>query len=170
MRVTAFFVLVLAAVAMAAVVDNTHLRPNGSSTYPGDNFYLVCDSSDTFQVDTFTSDTFSVYSGVQDLAVPNWLNMQAWMNGFELADSANDSVAVIVTAYGYMANAPARAIWVDTFATTLDSTEVLRKELRVDSLCMQGIYFKTIVKDSFIMGAGKDSSRLGISFHIAEKR
>ena len=160
----------LAVTAAAAVVSYSPLRVNGASTYAGGEFYLVCDSSDTFQVDTFVSDTFFVFAGSQDLSVANFLNLSAEITGFALADSANDSVVIISTAYTFAGAAPARAIAVDTFTTTLDSTEVLRNDIRIDSLVLQGLYFQTIVKDSFILGEGIDSTRLAITYHVLEKR
>lgn len=168
------FLVLFAAVAMAMTVSYTSLRPAGSDTYPGNLFYMAVDSADSHKVDTFYSDTFDVWDGEFDITVADFLNMGAELTGFTVCDSCNDSVVIVVTAKTQFDNEPARSLWVDTFTTTLDSTEVLRKDLRTDSLVLAKIFFETIVKDSFVAGAAQsdndDSLRLAINYYIAEKR
>jgi hypothetical protein len=152
--------LVLAGFITLAVAETYKpLRINGTSTVSGGIFYLVCDSTDTFQVDTFFSDTLEIDKDV------DYFNIAVALLGYSLADSGNDSVEIISRVQTAYPGMPALTIYTDTFTTTLDSTEVQRHHLYRDTMLENLVWVQTIVSDSFILGEGKDSMLLKMQVH-----
>lgn len=147
------------ALSVYAAESYNRLRANGASTTSANNFYLVGDSADTFLVDTFYSDTLTLDPD------DDYLNLAIQLAGFTSADSMNDSVVIICLTKTAYAPSPALTVYTDTFTTTLDSTEVQRHHLYRDTLIENLLWIETIVKDSFILGAGIDSSRFSINIH-----
>ena len=166
-----FAVLLLVAVAYAAVTHNV-VRVAGSATLSGDQALMIHDSTDTFLVDTFYSDTIDVLEAGK-------ANIGIYYIDYTEADSANDSIVIIVrafTAYGtggeYQAQ---RVIYTDTIhdtnaTTALAGTITDFHHFDSDTLLGTSLWFQTIVEDSFIMGDGIDTSILQMRFHVAQRK
>jgi len=140
------------------------IRPEGTSTPSSGTYYLVCDSSDTFQVDTIYSDTVP-------LGDYGYIDYRVAMTGFSVADSANDSIIVIVRGHASYEGKMDTVLTFDTFPQTLgtlDSTDYAVGVLKIDTLPYDRFYFETIVKDSFILGAGKDSSEIRMFYQAVQ--
>ena len=155
-------------------ITHTKMRPQGSATVASHTWYHVCDSSDTFQVDTFYSDTV-------DLGSYENLVYRLRLTGYALADSANDSVLILVHGVGRNEASALfdSAIIIDTIPTTLgtlDSTEYIQGVLRLDSLPYTQLFFRTIVMDSFISGydvgafSDKDSSEFRLYYDVVQTK
>lgn len=155
-------VAVLGMTALSASFQK--LRVSGASTPNTGAFYFVCDSSDTFQVDTAYSDTVAIGDY-------KWLYYNLHMTGYTLADSANDSVLVIIKGYGTYDGSMSTVILTDTIPTTLgtlDSTAVISGTIKIDSLGFNKLYFETVFKDSFIMGAGVDTTTIRLKYNVLQ--
>jgi len=140
------------------------VRPEGTATPSSGTYYLVCDSTDTFQVDTIYSDTV-------DLENYGYLNYYLEMTGFAMADSANDSAVVIVQGHASYEGKMDTVLTFDTFPQTLgtlDSTDYAMGVLKIDTLPYDRFYFATIVKDSFVLGAGRDSSEFRMHYQTIQ--
>jgi len=151
-----FAVVILGAVAVLSFEGAYNdVRWAGSNTQAGGQYYQCVDSSDTFQVDTFYSDTI-------DVGDYKWLNAMLALTGFTLADSCNDSVWIKVQAIGSYNGLAKRELARDSFTChTLDSTEELTMFINMDSSAVNKLHFMTIVSDSFIAGenqTGNDDS------------
>lgn len=166
-RLVFLTVLGLAVVAFVVGVSGLsyqNVRPRGVNTPSDGSFYLVCDSTDTLQIDTFYSDTVSI-GGYK------YINYKLDLMGFNLADSANDSVVIVVKGIGSIDGQYPITVITDTIPTTLgtlDSTTVITGIVKIDTLPLNRLYFETVVKDSFIMGAGIDSSLLQLRYGVIQ--
>lgn len=167
MKRLVFLVLLVAMVATVALVASEGYqfpRFNGTSTPATDDIWVVMDSTDTFQVDTFLSDVVTLD------ACDDRLAYALYLAGWTEADSANDSVVIFVNLQSRYASEPYRTIATDTFATALDSTEVLTRILNIDTTTIgSNVRFQTVVKDSFISaGAGSnvDSNRYELRYYV----
>lgn len=159
-----FFLLAMILVVGAIGVKSIELvrvRPQGTSQPSNDAYYLVCDSSDTFEVDTFYSDTVTI----GDMKFLNW---KFSCYGFTMADSANDSVLMIVQGIGTIDGRYPITVFTDTIgaAGTIDSAAIYSGIAKIDSLPVNQLYFRTVVSDSFILGAGVDSSLFRLKYHV----
>jgi len=158
-------VLLCATIGFAALTDYEVARVAGSSTTASGAALLICDSTDTFQVDTFMSDTVSV---LEDAVV----NIGIESIDVTEADSANDSVVIIVQTLTAFTGASAHVIYTDTFinhnAATDDS--VLYHHFKSDTLLWNDLYFRTIVKDSFILGEGIDTTQVRVRMHVVQRQ
>lgn len=163
-RIIALIVLGLM-VASAYALTYTNVRPRGANTPSNGAYYLVCDSTDTLQVDTFYSDTVSI-------ADYKYLHYKLQLTGYTLADSANDSVVIVVKGFGTIDGQYPITVLTDTIPTTLgslDSTATIAGVVKIDSLPFNKLYFETVVKDSFILGAGIDTTVLKLRYGIIEQ-
>jgi len=166
-------VLTLAFLAEALTHTSKYaaVRPAGTSTLAGTQFYLICDSSDTFQVDTFYSDTVTIDS------LTKWINYGFGAAAAPIrADSANDSIVVIVQTYtSYLSGVAKRLIDADTFplapgtVDTIALGDSIWSNLNSDTMILYSLWFETIVKDSFIMGAGIDTTTLSFYFEVLQR-
>ena len=118
-RLVFLTVITLMALSLVWAAEHTRVRPDGVYTNAGGNYYVVVDSSDTLETDTLYSDTVEIDTGA------NWANIVLAVTGFSVCDSCNDSVLVIVKTRTSFEGITGRTIYTDTFATTLDSTEVI---------------------------------------------
>ena len=148
--------------------DYDRVRPNGASTISGGIFWQFVDSSDTFQVDTFYSDTI-------DIGDYKYLNIAYGVTGYTLADSCNDSVTIDIKAFGTYNGMFKRALLTDSANATagaLDSTGEFLKYAAVDSQAINQLYFEIVVSDSFIAGAGEtsndDSSKFAMNIEVGQ--
>ena len=158
------FVGLIVSAMMVHSVSYKKVKTQGAGTPNTGTYYLACDSSDTFQVDTFYSDTF-------DLLDYKYLDYFLAMTGFAMADSANDSAVIIVQGHGIFSGRLDSAVTFDTLPHTLgtlDSTEYAHGTLKFDTLPYNQFYFTTIVKDSFILGAGLDSSEFRFNYEVVQ--
>lgn len=166
--------ILLAAIAIFSIAathsdDYARVRPAGIYTHTGACLYLVCDSSDTFQVDTFYSDTVLIDTGT------HWVNYVFTGHTHTLADSANDSVSVSVFTYTSYEKSAKRLVATDTFPTTLAVGDTVWGFLNVDTLVFTRLWFETIIGDSFIshynVGAfsDKDSSEFRFTYEVLQK-
>lgn len=164
MKRLVFLVLLLAFAATVALVASEgyqYPRFNGTSTPATDDIWVVMDSTDTFQVDTFLSDVV-----VLD-ACDDYLAYILWLAGHTSADSANDSVVIVVNVKSRYANEPYRTFITESFTTTLDTTEVETEIIQIDTTTIGSeLIFETIVSDSFISTAPKDSSRYEFRYYV----
>lgn len=166
-RLLALTVVLLLAASLLATITVHKVRVNGSSTIGGGLYYLVCDSTDTFQVDTLTSDVVDISNAndfVVQITVPSW----------SFADSANDSLeAIIHTILGFedpknYSSATRDKRHSDTLSVdtvVADSTSAILARYNNDSLFGTGVYFITILSDSFIQGEGYGTS--SVTFDMA---
>ncbi len=149
--------------------DYALVRPGGIYTHTGAGLYLVCDSSDTFQVDTFYSDTVLLDAGT------HWVNYVFTGHTHTLADSANDSITVSILTYTSYEQSAKRLVATDTFPTTLAVGDSVWGFLNVDTLIFTRLWFETIISDSFIshynVGAfsDKDSSEFRFTLEVLQK-
>ena len=166
-----FVLAVVGAFTLAATHSNDYarVRPAGIYTHTGAGIYLVCDSSDTFQVDTFYSDTVLLDAST------HWVNYVLTGHTHSLADSANDSVTVDVLIYTSYERSAKRLVVTDTFPTTLALGDTVWGFLNVDTLIFTRLWFETIISDSFIshynVGAfsDKDSSEFRFTYEVLQK-
>lgn len=166
-------VLLLAALLAVAVVTNLMyagegrvIRPNGASYTSGGGFPIVADSTDTFYVDTMTSDVITLDTFANTYGY-NYAVLTIIRDTVELGDSANDSVVVINTIYtqdnlGYI-----KRVGLDTQSTTYSSPDTFSVRLYLngggvvpnkDSLLFSTVWIQTIIKDSNIIGTGYDTT------------
>jgi len=149
--------------------DYARVRPAGIYTHTGAGLYLVCDSSDTFQVDTFYSDTVLLDAST------HWVNYVLTGHTHTLADSANDSITVDILIYTSYERSAKRLVATDTFPTTLALGDTVWGFLNVDTLVFTRMWFETIISDSFIshynVGAfsDKDSSEFRFTYEVLQK-
>ena len=160
--------ILMAAIAvfcLAATHSNDYalVRPAGIYTVTGAGLNLVCDSSDTFQVDTFYSDTVQVDTNT------HWVNYVLTGHTHSRADSANDSVTVDVLIYTSYEKSAKRLVATDTFPTTLALGDTVWGFLNVDTLVFTRLWFETILSDSFIMGEGVDTSEFRFTYEVLQK-
>ena len=161
----------IAAFSLAATHSNDYalVRPAGIYTHTGAGIFLVCDSSDTFQVDTFYSDTVLIDTST------HWLNYVLTGHTHTMADSSNDSVTVDVLIYTSYEKSAKRLVAADTFPTTLAVGDTVWGFLNVDTLIFTRLWFETIISDSFIshydVGAfsDKDSSEFRFTYEVLQK-
>lgn len=156
---------VFAVVSGVQALSYLNVRPQGVNNPADGHYYLVCDSSDTFQIDTFYSDTieFDEYK---------YLHYKLQLTGYSLSDSANDSVVIVVKGIGTIGGQYPITVITDTIPTTLgtlDSTATISGIVKCDTLAFNRLHFETVVKDSFIMGAGVDTSTLKLRYGIIKQ-
>jgi hypothetical protein len=164
--------VIVVAVAIYAG-DGVSLRCAGVNTTSGQAYQLVCDSTDTFQVDTFYSDTFKFenYPGYWDY---NYAIITLIRDTVVLADSGNDSVVVAQTVWtrddaGYAiqlaTDAPAKDLTNDTVQLRfyINSSGTVPN---ADSTVRDWIWVRTIVSDSFIQGAGYDTTLYKARYYL----
>ncbi len=168
-RLTLLATLLAAGLAWATLHtgDYAEVRPAGTATHAGNYIYQVHDSTDTFYVDTFYSDTVVIDTST------SWLNYGYYFASESQADSANDSVVIIINAYtGYDITTAKRLIDADTFgldANGPDAGDTIWNNIYLDTLILTRLWFETIVKDSFIMGAGVDTSKYAIYYQVLQR-
>lgn len=165
MRYVLLFVIGVLLTTFVIGANYDRVRIAGESTVDASGtYYFVCDSSDTFQIDTIFSDTMTIGEF-------KYIDYSLGITGYNMADSANDSLLMIVEGVGsYNGNIPV-VIFRDTLPNTLgtlDSTSVATGTVKIDTLPINQMYFRTIVKDSFIMGAGVDTTTLRTFFQYVE--
>ena len=141
------------AVVSAMAFDGAYdiCRVNGSSTMSGGLIYQICDSTDTFQVDTFYSDTI-------DIGDYKYLNLGYQLIGYSLAEDAGsdgaDSFIIDVKVFGTYGGAGKVTLLTDSANATagaLDSTaDAFYKIMRVDTLGLTKVYMEMVISDSFI--------------------
>lgn len=161
--------LVLITIPIAAFIgDYGQMRWAGTNTLPSGTYYFIMDSTDTFPVDTFFSDTIVIGDF-------KWLNIGAKFDGFVLADSANDSMVIILNGIASFNGQFERIIWTDTIPTTLgtlDSTLEILAFVRVDTLAANRFFIRAIVKDSFISDfdsySDKDSNEIRLRYEVGQ--
>lgn len=129
--------------------------------------YIAMDSTDTFVVDTFYSDTIT-------LGEYQYTTLHIALKGFTIPDSANDSVICIVQGYGSYNGQMERLLLTDTIPTTpgtLDSSLFILTPITTDSMGINKFFFRTIVKDSFIDGDGaEDTLKLEIIYQLTQTK
>lgn len=153
-------VLIAAVTVMSFEGAYNNVRWAGTNTQSGGQYYQCVDSSDTFQVDTFYSDTI-------DIGDYKWINAMLALTGFTLADSCNDSVWIKVQARGSYNGLADRELARDSFtAHTLDSTEELYMYINADSFAVNKLHFQTIISDSFIAGENQTGNDDSSSFRF----
>jgi len=150
--------------------DYALVRPAGTATHTGSGIYLVCDSTDTFQVDTFYSDTVAIDTGT------HWVNYVLTGHTHTIADSANDSITVDILVYtSYAYGMAKRLVATDTFPTTLALGDTVWGTFNVDTLIFTRLWFETIISDSFISHynvgdfSDKDSSEFRFTYEVLQK-
>ena len=163
------FLVVLLLIGLAAYAATVYdeVRMDGTNAVLGGNaFYVICDSSDTAVADTQWSDTVDVLEA-------RYVNVVLKYTDAVLADSANDSLLVIVHTLTAAHNAPERTIYTDTFFDTNAVTTPLALKyhaFRADTMLYDKLYFRTIVKDSFILGAGVDTTTVRVKAHVIQRQ
>lgn len=162
------YLLAIATMVYGAVVDAQYnkVRVSGAVTPNTDVYYIAQDSSDSFNVDTTYSDTITIFNY-------KYLNIAVAMTGYNLADSANDSVLAIIQGYGMYNGKFATLLYTDTLPTTLgalDSTDVQLQTFRIDTVGFNQFYFRTIFKDSFVSDEvpGGDSTRIAMEYRVLQ--
>ena len=178
MKKTTYFVVVavvlLTAFLFAANQSYDQVRIAGSNTVAGGKFYLVCDSTDSFKVDTMWSDTIWVDS------LASFMHIAICRDTVIIGDSANDSPIVKINVWtGYTGGTNARIIATKTLdADPLPDTAFiglyinpLTSTFYPDSMVMRRIWFQTIVSDSFIIGTGEadDTSTFQGLYHVLQR-
>jgi len=159
--VGAVIAVLLAAAVLIAEEGYQYPRFRGTATPATHDIWVVMDSTDTFQVDTFNSDIVSLD------ACDDFLTYVLWLAGHTAADSANDSVIIKVNVRTRYSSEPWRTIITESFTTTLDTTEVETEIIQIDTTTIGSfVQFQTIVSDSFILGAGVDSSRYEFRYMV----
>ena len=157
---------------MGQTIDYDIVPSQGAVTPNNGRYDFVCDSADTYQVDTFFSDTIEIGDF-------RYLKYILNLDGYTLADSANDSVNIVVTGWGTYNNKISTLMLTDTIPTTLgtlDSTATISGFVLIDSLLSLSnrMYFRTIVSDSFISGydvggfSDKDSTQLYLRYQVLQ--
>lgn len=161
-------ILAFAAVVIGATAEYQTLRVAGTSTITGDIYYMVVESKDSNAIDTVMSDTIDI---LQD----KYLNVGIEYVDATLADSANDSLIVIVHTMTNFDGADGHVLYTDTFhdtngITTLAGT-VTRHNLRTDTLGYNNLYFRAIFKDSVVLGAGEDDQTTSVAmrYHVVQR-
>jgi hypothetical protein len=167
-RLIPLFVLAIPLLAWATLFtgDYADMRPAGSVTISGTNIYQICDSTDTFQVDTFKSDTIVIDTST------TWVNYCFEYLSEAQADSANDSINIIVLTYTSYNLGMKRLVDTDTFGLSATGPAVgdtIWSNLHVDTLVLTRLWFETIMMDSFIMGAGIDTNVIGLRYQVLQK-
>ena len=146
--------------------DYANVRPGGTATISYTDLYQTCDSTDTFQVDTFKSDTVIIDTST------TWVNY-----GFEYlseaqADSANDSIELIVLTYTSYDLGTKRLVDTDTFGLKAAGPAVgdtIWSHIHVDTLVLTRIWFETIMSDSFISTGANDTNIIGLRYQVLQK-
>ena len=163
MKKTTYFVVMavvlLAAYLFAANQSYDIVRIAGSNTVAGGKFLqTLCDSTDSFMVDTMWSDTVWVDSNA------SFMHIALCRDTVIIGDSANDSPIVQINVWtGYTGGTDARIIATKTFdADPLPDTAFiglyinpLTSTFYPDSMVMRQVWFQTIVSDSYLIGTGK---------------
>jgi hypothetical protein len=167
-RFILLFIIALPLLAWATVYtgDYANVRPGGTATVSYTNLIQVCTLIDTFQVDTFKSDTVVIDTST------SWVNY-----GFEYlseaqADSANDSINIIILTYTSYDLGTKRLVDTDTFGLKAAGPAVgdtIWSNLHVDTLVLTRIWFETIMMDSFISTGVKDSNIIGLRYQVLQK-
>ena len=169
-KLVVFCVVGLASLVFAFTGDYDLLQTSVTESEAGNVWYQAQDSSDTFRVDT-------LLSTVIDIGDYKWVNINAQIIGFTLADSCNDSVPVMVKAYGTYDNMnhTKRTLLSDSLNATpgaLDSAVAYNWIIRVDSVGLNKLYFETVISDSFIAGEAEtsndDSSRFQFMYTVTQ--
>lgn len=141
------------------------VRVDGADTPNTGQYNFVCDSTDTFQVDTVYSDTVNIENYT-------FLHYFIGLSGYALADSANDSVIVLVKGYGLSEGKFPTLMFTDTINSgsvgALDSSTIQVGVKRIDSTAFNSMYLMTIISDSFIQGAGCDTSEFRFLYQISQ--
>lgn len=160
--------LLCGGIAAAFSGDYDDVRVKGVNTIAGGTYYVGVDSSDTFKVDTVFSDTI-------EIGDYKWINIAAQVLGYGLADSANDSVEIIVKAFVTQNGSMKLTVLDDSLNATagaLDSTVEYIWVIRVDTLGANQLYFQTVISDSFIAGIAQtgndDSNRFKIRYQVTQ--
>ena len=170
------FVGLLLIATVYAATTHTPVRMAGTNVDNPNGFYVVMDSTDSLHEETIWSDTVSVTEGSD-------VNLSYYYIDYTENDSANDSIVIIVHAFGTYSvgggiTAGERLLFTDTIhdtnaITTLAGTVTDYHYFDLDTLLLENIYFRTIVKDSVILDAdgtqGKDSCFLQLRFDVAQR-
>lgn len=146
-------------------------RVAGTSTIAGDYFYMVCDSTDTFEVDTVYSDEITVDTTKTIMIIG------AYRDTVILATNGNDS---IVTRYQVQTSYDGlywHAKIIDSFDFDLarDSNEhhlYINPGIDAfspDSVVWEKIRIETVFSDSFIQGEGYDTTMNRIKYFIIQR-
>lgn len=145
----------LATLAYSFTGSYDRVRVAGTDNVVGNKFYQLVDSSDTFKVDTFYSDTI-------DIGDHKWINFAATVVSVTEADSCNDSIPIMIKAYGvYDVDGIKQTLLTDSLNATAGSQSTGTQFLwifRVDTVGCNKMYFETVISDSFIAGAGEDDN------------
>ena len=163
----AVFLLLLAVGVSASVLTGNYNtpRPAGTSTATGGYIYQTVDSSDTFQVDTFASDTVVIDTGTK------WLNYGYEVVAFTACDSCNDSIEIIVLAYtSYGLTTAKRLIDTDTFSTNpLVAGDTIWSNYYMDTMVCNYLWFTTVVSDSVIKDDGPESTSITLRYPVLQR-
>lgn len=148
--------------------DPTQFRINGTSTGAGGVYTMAMDSTDTFDVDTLTSDKLDLINSTTGEIDFDELMCLVELTAFTLCDSCNDSAIIITEFFGGMTTDQARAkrLAVDTFQTNPNvAGDTIWYYASRDSIRILYRYFwtRTIIKDSVILGEGTTSSTFQIN-------
>lgn len=136
--------------------QGVYLRINGPPTTYG-TYTMVTDSSDTFVVDTFYSDSFKIPDN-PDYADYNYMVVTLIRDTIILCDSCNDSVVVVTTVWtrndeGYNVQLASDAQAADLTNDTASMRFYVNASGGVphlDSLVRDWIWIRTIISDSVI--------------------
>lgn len=153
---------------MAFAITGTRVRISSSESQAIINtgeYLLICDSSDTYQVDTIYTETLS-------LGDYKYAHFKIGVNGYTLADSANDSIIVIYQLFARSSVAP----WMDTLLSAdtpnagaaIDTTKYLNDSLILTYTAFDELYWRIIVADSFIMGTGIDTTKIRMRQEVVQ--
>lgn len=161
----------IAIFSLAATHSNDYalVRPAGIYTVTGAGLKLICDSTDSFQVDTFYSDTVLIDTST------HIVNYVFTGHTHTLADSANDSVTVDVLTYTSYERSAKRLVATDTFPTTLALGDTVWGHFNIDTLVFTRMWFETIIGDSFVSHydvgdfSDKDSSEFRFTYEVLQK-
>lgn len=167
-RLIFVFILSLAVTAYSVIgVKQQNARPAGTNTAAGNNMVIVHDSSDSFNVDTFFSDTTIIPD------TSTYVKIIYSHGGVILADSANDSVLIRIQTSITTGGVSPVVLFNDSFnidGTTTDA-EAIRRIIKFDTLLENKIFFRAITLDSFVTNVdGFDTSLVNLSYHILSKR
>ena len=160
--VTVFCLLAIGALAL----QHDYLRVDGADTPITGEYVVVCDSTDSFYVDTVYSDTVNIESYT-------YLHYFIGLTGYNLADSSNDSVLIFVSGYGLSEGRFPTLMFTDTINNgtggALDSSTVQVGVERVDSTAYNSMYLRTIIQDSFVRGnTGNDTNKFRFLYQVSQ--